>query len=422
MQKKSLNYIRKTKAYRLSEILRLLYGGKNISTQGMCNHFFGKDVRDADIRSMQRDFEFLVEETNIPIESYYEKGQDVSLTHYMIYHDNIKTGQKKVGEMEIFASLIQDKYTRIFKNTGFQEVLDNTYSIIQDFYSSDLDDKFQLQDELLDFYHNIETGLFDYSIWTEDIGLIITAILKQEFIQYKYRSAKATEYKNHKVFPVKMIYNSGTLYLYVYNLDEEKDRDYFMITLHRIKPGTVEVHKIFEIEEYLKTKIKRYHEEKLVFKQSIPDKDLEKRKKNIDVKNKKFLEQKELEKNFMMSTERFITEVICDVNIEKKRAFSFGLVWNQKNIQNVVLEFDKYLVNQIENRDWHFNPILEYLGNGNLLMKMKIDVNRELVNWIIVRLHQIKIHEPQELIDMIQERLKVFQAEHNLKNNKKKYK
>ena len=36
--------------------------------------------------------------------------------------------------------------------------------------------------------------------------------------------------------------------------------------------------------------------------------------------------------------------------------------------------------------------------------------------------HQIKIHEPQELIDMIQKRLKVFQAEHNLKNNKKKYK
>ena len=47
-------------------------------------------------------------------------------------------------------------------------------------------------------------------------------------------------------------------------------------------------------------------------------------------------------------------------------------------------------------------------------MKMKIDVNYELVNWIIVRLHQIKIHEPQELIDMVQERLKVFQAEHNM--------
>ena len=159
MQKKSLNYIRKTKAYRLSEILRLLYGGKNISVKRMCNHFFGKDVKDGDIRSIQRDFEFLVEETNIPIEPYYENDQEASSTHYMIQHDHIKTGQKKVGELEIFASLIQDKYTRIFKNTGFQEVLDNTYSIIQDFYSSDLEDKFQLQDELLDFFYNIETSI-----------------------------------------------------------------------------------------------------------------------------------------------------------------------------------------------------------------------------------------------------------------------
>ena len=415
MQKKSLNYIRKTKSYRISEILRLLYGGKNMSTQGLCNHFFGKDVRDGDIRSMQRDIEFLLEETHIPIESYYEQGQDASSTHYMIYHDYIKTGQKKVGEMEIFASLIQDKYTQIFKNTGFQEVLDNTYSIIQDFYSSDLDDKFQLKDELLDFFHNIETGMFNYSTWTEDIGLIITAILKQQFIQYKYRSAKATEYKNHKVFPVKMIYNSGTLYLYVYNLDKEKHIDYFMITLHRIKPGTVEVHKIFEIEEYLKTKIKKYYEEKLVCKQSIPDKDLEKRKKNIDVINLENLKKlKELEKNFMMATERFITEVICDVNIEGKRALSFGLVWNKKNIKEVVLEFKKKMVDQIKDRDWHFYHKLEELQNGNLLMKMKIDINQELVTWLMARLPNVIIHEPQELIDMIQERLKVFQAEHSM--------
>ena len=202
------------------------------------------------------------------------------------------TGMLKDGTLEGRTILITGGGTGLGKSMGKyfmelganliitsrkQEVLDNTYSIIQDFYSSDLDDKFKLQDELLDFFHNIETGMFNYSTWTEDIGLIITAILNQEFIQYKYRSAKATEYKNHKVFPVKMIYNSGTLYLYVYNLDEERDRDYFMITLHRIEPGTVEVHKISEIEEYLKTKIKRYHEKKLVFKQSIPDKDLEKR-------------------------------------------------------------------------------------------------------------------------------------------------
>ena len=222
MQRKSLEFIRKTKAYRISEILRKLYGGKNISVKGMCNHFFGKDSNENDIKSIQRDFKFLLEETNIPIEPYYEKDQDASSTHYMIQHDHIKTGQKKVGELEIFASLIQDKYTRIFKNTGFQEVLDNTYSIIRDFYSSDLEDKFQLQDELLDFFYNIETGMFNYSNWEKDIGGIINAILNQKYIQYQYLSQNATKPKTHTVFPAKMIYTSGTLYLYVYNLNKER--------------------------------------------------------------------------------------------------------------------------------------------------------------------------------------------------------
>ena len=409
MKKKSPEYIRKNRTYRIAEILRMLYGGKTLTVKGVCWNFFGVESKRSDIRLIQRDFQVLKDDTYIPIESF--KGDDKE-TMFLIRKDQKNTGQKEVGNLEYLATLFQNKYTRIFKNTGFQEVLDNTYSIILDYVSTDLQDTFIGKEELLDFFHNIETGMFNYSTWTEDIGLIITAILNQEFIQYKYRSAKATEYKNHKVFPVKMIYNSGTLYLYVYNLDEEKDRDYFMITLHRIEPGTVEVHKISEIEEYLKIKIKRYHEEKLVFKQSMPNKDLEKRKKNIDVK--KNLEKIELKKNFMMSTERFITEVICDVNIEEKRAFSFGLVWNEKNIKEVVLEFKKNLVNQIKDRDWHFYHKLEELPNGNLLMKMKIDINHELVTWLMARLPYVIIHEPKELVDMVQERLKGFQAEHSL--------
>ncbi len=381
MQKKTLEFIRKTKDYRLSEILRLLYGGKNISVKRMCNHFFGKDVKDGDIRSIQRDFEFLVEETNIPIEPYYEKDQEASSTHYIIQHDHIKTGQKKVGEMEIFASLIQDKYTRIFKNTGFQEVLDNTYSIIQDFYSSDLDDKFQLQDELLDFFYNIETGVFNYSKWEKDIGEIISAILNQKYIQYQYQSQNATKPKTHTVFPAKMIYTSGTLYLYVYDLKKEKNRDYFMITLHRIIPGTVESHHISEIENDIKEIIKQ----------------------NPETKN--------------MSIDRFITEKVCDVNINEKRLFSFGLVWKEEgdeeeNLQNVKLEFKKWAADHVRDRDWHFEPELEELENGNLIMKMKLDINRELVNWVMFRLHDLIIHEPQELIDRVKERLEGFQADH----------
>ena len=342
----------------------------------MCNHLFGKDATDSDNKSLQRDFKFLLEETNIPIEPYYEKDQEASSTHYMIQHDHIKTGQKKVGELEIFASLIQDKYTRIFKNTGFQEVLDNTYSIIQDFYSSDLEDKFQLQDELLDFFYNIETGIFNYSKWEKDIGMIIRSILNQQYIKYQYQSQTAKQPKTHTVYPTKMIYTSGTLYLYVYNLDKERELTHFMITIHRIVPESVEGHDLSDIREDVEEIIN-----------SNP----------------------ETEK---MSIKRFITEKVCDINIDEKRLFSFGLVWKDDNLQNVKLEFKKWAADHVRDRDWHFEPELEELENGNLIMKMKLDINRELVNWVMFRLHDLIIHEPQELIDRVKERLEGFQADH----------
>ena len=72
------------------------------------------------------------------------------------------------------------------------------------------------------------------------------------------------------------------------------------------------------------------------------------------------------------------------------------------------------MVDQIKDRDWHFYHKLEELQNGNLLMKMKIDINHELVTWLMARLPDVIIHEPEELVDLVQERLKGFQAEHNL--------
>ena len=52
---------------------------------------------------------------------------------------------------------------------------------------TNLEDKFQMQDELLDFFYNIETGLFNYSKWEKDIGEIIKAILNRKYIQFQYQ-------------------------------------------------------------------------------------------------------------------------------------------------------------------------------------------------------------------------------------------
>ena len=173
-----------------------------------------------------------------------------------------------------------------------------------------------------------------------------------------------------------MIYTSGTLYLYVYNLDKERELTHFMITIHRIVPETVDVHDILEIKEDIEEIIK-----------SDP----------------------ETEK---MSIKRFITEKVCNINIDEKRLFSFGLVWKDDNLQNVKLEFKKWAADHVRNRDWHFEPVMEELENGNLIMKMKLDINRELITWIMSRLPEVIIHEPQGLIDKVQERLETFQEDH----------
>ena len=115
-----------------------------------------------------------------------------------------------------------------------------------------------------------------------------------------------------------------------------------------------------------------------------------------------------------MSINRFITEKVCDVNIDEKRMSSFGVVWDKKNLQNVKLEFKKWAADHVRNRDWHFDPKFKDLENGNLIMEMKLDINIELITWIMSRLPEITIHEPKELIDMIDERLKGFQADHKL--------
>ena len=194
MKKNSPEYIRKNRIYRIAEILRMLYGGKTVTVKDVCQKFFiGEKDKKSDIRLIQRDFQALNNDTHIPIESLTNYGNELI---YYIRKDQRNTGQKEVGDLEYLATLFQNKYMRIFKDTGFQEVLDNTYSIILDYVSTDIQDTFEGKEELLDFFHNIEPGIFNYSTWTKDIGFIITAILNQEFIQYKYRSAGATEYKN----------------------------------------------------------------------------------------------------------------------------------------------------------------------------------------------------------------------------------
>ena len=351
------------KNIRLVKLTRMLYQGQMFNTTEACSNIYGVDFTESQRRNIQNDFKFLIDETDLPIDVYLLEGNEKEIS---IINRRIQSGGGKISDLELFASFIQKQNNVIFKGTGFQQVLNKTTTLLIEQHAiRDVEVNFMYRDDLYDFFENIETGMFNYSHFSEDINKIIDIILKAQILQIDYHTKSTGEIGTRVCVPLKIIYNSGTLYLYVYDIDKKGERQF---ALHRIIPGSVI---------------------------------------SIDKKERGNEKYKDVHP----------FKIQDDFDIDEKRSLSFGLVWNQKNIQNVVLEFDKNLVDQIENRDWHFNPTLEYLENGNLLMKMKIDVNYELVNWIIVRLNQIKIHEPQELIDMIQERLKVFQAEHNLKNN-----
>ena len=346
----------------------MLYKGQMFNTTEACSKIYGIDFKESDRRNIQSDFRFLIDETDLPIEVYALEGNEQEIS---IKQKLIQSGGEKISDLELFASFIQKQNNVIFKDTGFQQVLNKTTTLLREQHATrEVEDNFIYRHDLYDFFENIETGMFNYSHLSDEISNIIDIIICGKILQFDYHTKSTGTIAQRVCVPLKIIYNSGTLYLYVYDIDKKEERQF---ALHRIIPGSV-----IGID-----KTERGNEQ---YQDIHPFR---------------------IQDNF---------------DIDEKRLLSFGLVWNQKNIQNVVLEFDKHLVDQIENRDWHFNPILEELENGNLLMKMKIDVNYELVNWIIVRLHQIKIHEPQELINMIQDRLKVFQAEHNLKNNNKEYK
>lgn len=349
----------KPKSIRLIELTRMLYQGKCLNVTEACSEIYGYHFSDKHRRNIQSDFKFLIEETELPIEI---KKLEKNEREIWILNRNIQSGGKRIRELDIFASFIQKSNNVIFKNTGFQEVLNKTTHILFDHASRDIKNEVLNRDELYDFFENIETGVFNYSKVSAEIQKIINIILNQQLLKCKYQSKSSQTIHEYICVPLKLIYNSGTLYLRIRDLREERSRDESTITLHRIIPGSVKGIDPKDIDEY------------------------------------KFIKIKSIQDNF---------------DIDLIRSQYFGIFWSGNNPREVVLEFKELMVDQIEGRDWHFMPEIKKLKNGNLQMKMTININHELVNWIMARLPFVIIHKPQKLIDMVQERLDQFQKDHS---------
>lgn len=89
------------------------------------------------------------------------------------------------------------------------------------------------------------------------------------------------------------------------------------------------------------------------------------------------------------------------------RSSRFGMYSDEP--RNIKLRFDQHVRHYIENRDWHHSQKMENDEQGNLILSMQLGITPELVSWILSWRYWVKVLQPQELIDKIQNDLDKMQ-------------
>jgi predicted DNA-binding transcriptional regulator YafY len=94
----------------------------------------------------------------------------------------------------------------------------------------------------------------------------------------------------------------------------------------------------------------------------------------------------------------------------------FGVSKNiDDKIYTIKLQFSESTGNFVQKLFWH--PTQKITKHKkNFILEMECGINRELVGWIFQWMHNIKILEPPELIDIYQQTLKEIEANKNVKS------
>lgn len=100
----------------------------------------------------------------------------------------------------------------------------------------------------------------------------------------------------------------------------------------------------------------------------------------------------------------------------------FGITENKDDhLYDIEIEFSKITGAYIRNQFWHPTQDFEILESGNIILKMKCGINRELVGWIFQWMSNAKVRQPQVLKDMVltkmEELLHSYKAEESLISN-----
>ena len=113
-------------------------------------------------------------------------------------------------------------------------------------------------------------------------------------------------------------------------------------------------------------------------------------------------------KKVEIQNESFIKEIFIE-KLENELANRFGITKNiDDKIYDIKLEFTNITGSLVQKYTWHHSQKFNLIG-GNHFMTLRCGINRELMGWIFQWMYNVRIIEPQILIDKFDETLNLIQ-------------
>lgn len=110
-------------------------------------------------------------------------------------------------------------------------------------------------------------------------------------------------------------------------------------------------------------------------------------------------------KNYEITNDMFNNTGLLNL-LEKKKENRFGITENNgEEIYDIEIEFSELTGTFVQNQIWHKTQVFEKLENGNVIMKLKCGINRELVGWIFQWMSNAKVLQPQVLANTVEGKL-----------------
>jgi predicted DNA-binding transcriptional regulator YafY len=101
-------------------------------------------------------------------------------------------------------------------------------------------------------------------------------------------------------------------------------------------------------------------------------------------------------------------------NAQKFWEGKFGLF--SAEVNQVKLKFEKSIKHHIEGRVWHPSQKIETNEKGDLLLEMAVGLTPELISWILGWSSYVQVIAPQELQDVVVERIQAMQKVYEIGN------